>query len=121
MWYGELCALIILRHAFYNGDTDCLFWGALQISELVAASKNDTALSSLQRKDVWVAEVQIVINLQRSKTCHLGKGQVVMLGKGSIAEICRIRVAIVYTRSIADEDGGFPRHKDSSLLTKYQF
>ena len=70
---------------------------------------------------MWVAEEQIVINLWRSKSGQLGKDQVIVLGKGSIAEICPVRAAIVYMRFIGDEDGAFPRHKASSLLTEYQF
>ena len=72
------------------------FVGGLEISELVPASKHDTLLSSLHRKDVVLSEHQVAIPLPKSKTGQLRKGQVLLLGQCSECEICSVKATQEY-------------------------
>ena len=63
-----------------------------------------------QTKDVVILDRQVVITLRGSKTDQMGKGQVIVLGRYSMEEICPVKAAIEYVRFRGGEEGGLLRH-----------
>ena len=97
------------------------FFGALRVSELVAAGKEDKSRVALQLRDVFLGEDSLEVFIRRSKTDQVGKGRRLVLRRCSVENLCPVRAAKVYMEQRGLEEGYFLMHADTSPLTKYQF
>ena len=96
----------------------CIF-GAFRVSELVRVSKVDNSKMTLQMDNLLV--YRVLFHLRRSKMDQLGNEQVISLGRCSAGELSLVRVISDYVELQRTSAGDVFCHRDSSLLTRYQF
>ena len=92
------------------------FFGALWVSEVVAASKADKLQVALQKEDIQVVDSKIYIHIRPSKMDQRAQGMDIVLGQCSIAEICPAQAVVAYLQLRGEHSGYFICHRDGLLL-----
>lgn len=116
-WQG-LCSLAYEARLFHAAAL-LAFFGALRISELVAASKGHTSSRALFFHDLKMGRRSVEVNIQQSKTDQIGKGRSLVLGKCSEAELCPVTALLAYVSLRGTGEGYLFRHQDGTPLTKH--
>ena len=95
------------------------FFGAFRISEVVAASKADTAGRCLMWDDLQLEDNGMRLRLRKSKTDQAGQGTWVAFAPASREELCPIAAMRSYLKSRGSQPGFLFQHANGSPLTKY--
>ncbi|KAJ7324885.1 hypothetical protein JRQ81_017905 [Phrynocephalus forsythii] len=97
------------------------FFGALRVSEMVAASWGDKSFRALTVTDVTITTTCLTVRVRRSKTDQQGRGAVLTLGPCSVEAICPVRAMSDYLACRGPVAGYLFQHTDGTPLTKFQF
>ena len=100
----QICQLLtsICRDTFevalFRAASLLTFFGALRISEVVAAGKGNASTLALQWHDVMLEEDSVRIHICQSKADQRGKGENLMLGPCSIEILCPVKAIGAYLK-----------------------
>lgn len=118
MKLGEVC-FSMYEHLLFRVAFLLMFFGAFRIGEVVSPSLRRAG--GLSVTDVEISQSTVQVRLRRSKTDQLGKGKVVVLGRGVDQGLCPLWALQSFLDRRPQVGGPLLVHSDGSFLSRFQF